>query len=246
MSKGTLNRLDWGPPDFLKVVADTAEVCPYLPEQTARMPLCIAIEEVTPRRMDELLAAGYRRTGRFFYRTVCPECQACEPIRVHADRFVANRSQRRAEKLGDHELKLHLGPPQLDRRRIALFNAHRSARGLDHGGNVIDGADYQGFLLDAPVESVELSFWYQNELIAVSILDVGETSLSAVYCYFDPSAAKFSPGTFSILKQLRIARQLQRPWLYLGLYVEANAHLNYKARFRPNQRLVAGAWQDFD
>jgi arginyl-tRNA--protein-N-Asp/Glu arginylyltransferase len=30
------------------------------------------------------------------------------------------------------------------------------------------------------------------------------------------------------------------------MYVAENKHLNYKARFLPQQRLINGVWQDFD
>lgn len=233
-------------PTYLRVVVDDPEVCPYLPEQTSRMPLCIPTDYVTAVRMDELLELGYRRSGRFFYRTQCPRCVACEPIRVNASSFKPTRSQRRAEKKGDAALELRVGAPIVDVRRINLFNIHRSQRKLDHGGPPVDEVDYRGFLLDSPVESVELSFWHEENLIAISILDVGATSFSAVYCFFDPAASTFSPGTYSIMKQLRLATQLERPWLYLGLYVEKNSHLNYKAKYGPHQRRIGGKWIDFD
>jgi arginine-tRNA-protein transferase len=139
--------------------------------------------------MDELLSRGYRRSGRFFYRTQCPACSACESTRLNPATFRPTRSQRRAGKKGDEHLETRIGVPVVDQRRLDLFNQHRQQRKLDHGGAPVDAADYSGFLLSAPCDSVELSFWLEDELIAISITDVASESFSAVYCYFDPAAS---------------------------------------------------------
>ncbi len=231
--------------DFLRVVIDDTDQCPYLPEQMARMPLAIATEAITGLRLDELLSRGYRRSGSFFYRTQCPNCSACEALRLNVDTFQASRSQQRVEKRGDARLQLRVSQPEVDEHRVHLFNAHRHSRGLDHSGSNVDASDYSSFLLSSPCETIELSLWLDGRLIAVSITDVAASGLSAVYCFFDPEASKFSPGTYAILKQVQVAQSLGLQWLYLGLYVEANAHLNYKARFRPHQRLIHGRWNNF-
>ena len=33
-----------------------------------------------------------------------------------------------------------------------------------------------------------------------------------------------------------------RKYVYLGMYVAENRHLNYKARFMPQERFVNGCW----
>ena len=209
------------------------------------MPLSLPAIPMTPAHLDQVLAAGYRRSGSFFYRTQCPSCAACEPVRIAVEQFAPSRSQKRTLKKGNSELEVRIAPPQVDSHRIALFNLHRSLRELDHGNPPAGWSDYQSFLLNSPCDVLELSLWHRSELIAVSVTDVGASSLSAVYCFFDPAQEKLSPGTFAILKQLELARALGCQWLYLGLYVEQNAHLNYKAKFRPQQRLIDGRWVDF-
>lgn len=230
---------------FLKTVIDEADRCSYLPEQTARMPLSLPHNRVSPEQLDELLAAGYRRSGWFFYHTQCPNCTACEPLRLSVAQFQPTRSQRRVLRRGDCQLRVKLQKPSLDARRLSLFNAHRHSRALSHGESAADAADYQAFLINAHCDVVELSLWLDDLLIAVSITDVGARSLSAVYCYFDPLYASFSPGTYAILRQIELARSTEREWIYLGMYVAANRHLNYKAKFAPHQRWVGGKWVAF-
>lgn len=244
--------------DFLKIVIDETDICPYLPEQTSRMPLSIPVGEISPRQTAELLAAGYRRSGWFYYRTQCPRCSACEPLRIDVNAFKPSRSQRRAMKLGDRELQITWKTPSIDQHRVDLFNRHRRGRKLDHGNPPASAADYQSFLLNASCEVAELGLWYQGQLVAISIADIGEHCLSAVYCCFDPEHSRLGLGTYAILQQIELGKKLQAMavesgeipaatpyWLYLGLYVEQNSHLNYKAKFLPNQRRIDGQWRSF-
>jgi arginyl-tRNA--protein-N-Asp/Glu arginylyltransferase len=69
--------------------------------------------------------------------------------------------------------------------------------------------------------------------------------VSAVYCYWDPELKSFSPGVYSVLKQLELCRAWGARHLYLGLYIAENAYMKYKADFRPHERLVGGRWQRF-
>ena len=207
------------------------------------MPLSLPEGEITAEQFDELLAAGYRRSGWFFYRTQCAACQACEPLRIEVASFHESRSMRRVRKLGNANLRLQVDAPVLDDSRLQLFNKHRCERNLDRGEAPAAGDDYTSFLLNSFCEVWELSFWQNDQLIAVSITDVGKQSLSAVYCFFDPEFSWLSPGTFAILSQISLARQQGYKWLYLGMFVADTAHLCYKSRFGPHQRLQRGEWQ---
>ncbi|QDV22861.1 arginyltransferase [Aureliella helgolandensis] len=229
--------------EFLKPVIDETDVCPYLPEQIARMPLSISNRRLNPQDLDTLLAHGYRRTGWFFYRTQCPNCAACEPMRLEVEHFQTTRSQRRAEKMGDTYLETRIGPPQLDAQRIRMFDAHRVGRHLTSSKTPSTASDYRSFLLNSHFEILEISLWLDEVLIGISITDVGDSSLSAVYCFFDPAYARYSLGTYAILKQIELARATDRRWLYLGLYVADNEHLRYKAKFAPHERRIANQWQ---
>ncbi len=230
----------------LVVLQDQLQECPYLSNQVARMPLQLATRPLDHRATDELLACGYRRTGIFVYRTQCPQCQACEPTRIDLARFQFSSSMRRVLRRADQSLHYEWGPPQVDPRRVELFNQHRHERGLDRGDRQVNLSDYQSFLTDSCFETMELAVYEQQKLIAVAIVDVGETSMSAVYTLFDPAASRYSLGTYAILKQIQWGWERAKQYLYLGLYVAENEHLNYKARFMPQQRYISGRWCDLE
>ena len=230
----------------LTKIYDHPSVCPYLADRTARMPLEIPNASVSREELDTLLAAGYRRSGSYYYRTACPGCQACKPLRLDVPQFTESRSLRRVLKRGDACLRIQFAPPTCDERRVELFNLHRHERSMSRGEGDSNSADYESFLVRSANPTVEITYWFDDRLAAVALADIGHVALSAVYCFFDPALDHLSLGTYSILTQVRIAREYQMRWLYLGMYVVENRHLNYKARFRPHERLDAGLWRRYE
>jgi arginine-tRNA-protein transferase len=227
------------------LVSDQVHPCSYLPGRLARLPLRMAFD-LTPAQFDDLLAQGDRRTGAFLYRTQCPACQACQPIRLRVQEFEPRTTQRRTLRRGDALLSVTIGPPQVDRQRIDLYNLHRRLRGLDRGDGEIGESDYRDFLVETCCQTLELRYAEGDSLKAVAIADLGEKSLSAVYCYFDPRYRAVSLGTYSVLKQVELCRAWGLDYLYLGLYIAESPHMNYKANFLPHERLIHGVWSRFD
>jgi len=230
-------------------IADTIpneHECSYLENRSANLPLKLPLRMLTLDEFDHVLAGGIRRSGVFLYHTECHECSACEPSRVDVHRFLWRDSFKRVLKRGNQSLEIRIARPGSDEQRLALFNLHRTERGLGAAESMYGSEDYENFLVDSCLaQSVELSFWMKDELIAVSIVDCGRTSLSAVYTYFDPRHSKLSVGTYSILKQIEFARHTGRQFAYLGMYVSENRHLSYKSRFTPQERWIDGKWVEF-
>lgn len=229
----------------LIVVIDQENSCPYIEGQIARMPLEMSSVPLKSTEVDHLLARGYRRSGIFYYHTQCPACQACEPLRLDVNRFIETKSMKRVRRRGDQELEIRIGSPLSDNRRVQLFNRHRCERGLARSSELASEGDYVSFLVESAIDVWELSFWHGDQLVAVSITDVGFQALSAVYCFFDPDYEHLSLGTYAILTQISLAKQTGRRWLYLGMYVASNPHLNYKARYVPHQRFQNQCWVDY-
>ena len=232
------------PPEVL--VHDELSRCPYLAGRVARMPLRLPVRKLTRNELDQRLREGDRRQGFVLYRTACPRCKACEPIRLEVSRFRPSRSQRRGFARGSRLLRVEIGPPIVDARRVELYNAHKFGRGLGDGQPAIDGEGYRDFLVSSCCETFELRYYLGSTLVGVAITDRGENALSAVYCHYDPELDALGIGAFSISKQLELCKEWGLAHLYLGLYIEESAHMVYKARYLPHERLLGGSWVRFD
>jgi len=232
--------LPGSPPEL--VVYDEAQPCPYLTGRTARLPLRIPARPLTRPELDQRLTAGDRRQGIFLYHTHCPSCRACEPIRIDVTDFQPGRTQRRTLTRNNRLFQVELGQPLADERRVALYNRHKEGRGLGSGRTPIDLDGYREFLVLTSCETFELRYRLNDQLVGVALVDRGEDSLSAVYCYYDPAFAATSLGTYSILKQIELCQRWKLRYLYLGLYIQESENMRYKARFLPHERLIGGEW----
>lgn len=226
------------PPEI--VVYDEPHDCPYVPGRVAVLPLRVPSRRLTGEELEQRLAAGDRRQGMFLYRTACPQCRACEPIRLDVRTYQPNRSQRRALARGDARLRYEVGPPLLDETRVELYNRHKQLREL--GDGEIDLAGYRQFLVMTCCESFEIRYMLDDKLVGVALADRSTDALSAVYCFYDPSYEELSLGTYSILKQVELCRTWGLRYLYLGLYIGDCERMRYKARFLPHERLLDGRW----
>jgi leucyl-tRNA---protein transferase len=231
------------PPEL--VVYDRLQPCPYLVDRVARMPLRIPARRLERHEFDVRLEAGDRRQGIFLYRTACPGCRACEPIRIEVDAFIPSRSQRRALERGNRRIAVEIGDPVVDEQRVVIYNRHKELRGLSSGRDGIDVDGYREFLVMSCCESFELRYSVDGELAGAALVDRSREALSAVYCLFDPSYEKLSIGTFSILKQIELCRSWNLKYLYLGLYIAESERMRYKARYLPHQRRIDGHWVTF-
>ncbi len=149
----------------------------------ALMPLVYPMAKLDGVEFDRYLALGRRRSSSFLYHTACPSCSACEPARVLVEEFVWTDSMKRVLKRGDRELRIVVDLPKVDQARVDLFNAHRLQRGLGKDDELETVSDYGHGFVETCCDSIELSFWKENRLVGVSIVDCGQQSVSAVYTF---------------------------------------------------------------
>ncbi len=227
-----------------QVVVDSApHPCPYLDYRMATLPMRLPVRRVTSAEFSALLAQGDRRQGVLLYRPTCQGCSACTPIRLEIGQFEPSRQQLRAYTTGLRRLRVELQRPQVDAARVALYNQHRSLRGLDHGDEPIGEPEYASFLVESCVDTWELSYHMGDTLVGIAIFDRAADALSAVYCHFQPNLPGLSVGVFSVMVQLELCRQWHLSYLYLGFVIDQSRAMRYKADYLPHQRLRDGKWQ---
>lgn len=216
--------------------------CSYLPERLARSQVAAPGALVDTVVYSELVRLGFRRSGQHVYRPRCDACHACTPVRVRVDEFRPNRSQRRCQTR-NADLAMQLKPLVFDEAHYRLYRRYQAARHAGGGMDQDDREQFRSFLLQSRVDSALAEFTLDGEVVMVALVDRLMDGLSAVYTFYEPELPKRGLGTFGVLSQLELARQMNLPYLYLGYWISESAKMAYKRVFQPLEAYLDGQWR---
>jgi len=229
----------------VRVFATYPHNCSYLPGEQATTLFVDPSTPIDARTYSQLSFIGFRRSGPHLYRPHCAACNACVPARVPVQAFVPNRNQRRV-LARNRDLDVSLAEHIQTEEHYALYSRYIAARHRDGDMYPPVRDQYNSFLTREWGTTSLVEFRAAGTLVAVAVMDRLDNGLSAIYTFYDSGEEARSLGTFVILWQIALARELQLPAVYLGYWIRNCRKMNYKTRFRPIELLANGHWVRVD
>ena len=227
--------------DALRFFQTPDHECNYLPEQEASTVFVDPSASLNGIVYSQLALIGFRRSGRYIYRPRCKACNACVPIRIVAEDFRPNRSQKRNLKT-NRDLTIHITGSEFSEEHYEVYERYLASRHRNGGMDDTSPEKYKSFLTCDWIDTRFIEFRLEKKLVAVAVTDFMQDGLSALYTFFDPDLRQRGLGTFAILWQIEAAKRFNKQWLYLGYWIEESSKMSYKTRFRPYETYTNGFW----
>jgi arginine-tRNA-protein transferase len=225
---------------LIEHIVEKPRACAYLPTERASLEVRVMLD-VGTSELESLLERGWRRFGPVYFRPACASCAQCVSLRIIAQRFAPNKSQRRAARacIG---LRRLIGAPRVDAERLELYanwhKARENARGWDPNPQT---RDRYALEFAFPHPCVREAAFYDDaaggRLVGIGLFDETPNALSAAFFFYDPAYAHMSLGTANVLSLVADARASGRAHVYLGYRVAGCASLRYKSSFEPHELL---------
>ena len=237
---------------FPRFFVTTPSPCPYLPGKTERKVFTELNGPHASELNDALGRIGFRRSQSVAYRPSCHDCQACVSVRVVANEFRPNATQRKL--LRQHsDLVVSACKPWTTEEQFALLRRYLSARHPGGGMADMDELDFADMVEQTPVQTYVVEYrepahpdGRPGRLVGACLTDHQADGLSMIYSFFETGdRARDGLGTFIILDHILRAARSGMPYVYLGYWVEGSARMQYKVRFQPIERLGPAGWQRF-
>ena len=238
------------PVRFPRFFVTSPAPCPYLPGRSERKVFTELKGPHADALNDALSRIGFRRSQTVAYRPSCLDCSACVSVRVVACEFQPSSAQRRALKAND-DLIVTACRPWSTAEQFELLQEYLGARHPGGGMAAMDEIDFADMVEHTPVTSFVYEYREPSadgvtpgRLVGACLTDQQGDGLSMIYSFYDPRhEGRSGLGNYIILDHIRRASQARLPFVYLGYWVEGSARMQYKARYRPLEKLGRDGWE---
>ncbi|MCX7820360.1 MAG: arginyltransferase [Brevinematales bacterium] len=218
--------------------------CPYFKDfRVSRAEIFLYEENVLFDVYSLLLPEGFRRIKNFFYNNSCMSCNECKPLRVDIKNFIPNKSLKRILKKNT-DIKIEVKKSEINFNNFFLYQKYireihkRRLKPSD----LISEFDciHSGYPF-----ILEMNYYLEGRLVGVGVVDETADALSSVYFYYDPDERKRQLGFFSIMKEIELAKEMNKQYLYLGYYIENVTKMSYKNKFKPYEIFNGEKWEKY-
>ena len=226
--------------------------CPYLAGKQERKVFTELSGDNAAELNDALGRIGFRRSQNVAYRPSCADCTACVSVRVVAEQFRPNATQRKLIRRNE-DLVVTACKPWSTEEQYALLQRYLHARHPGGGMTEMDEMDFADMVEQTPVDSHVVEYREPGvdgrvgRLVGACLTDRQSDGLSMIYSFFDTELPhRQGLGNFIIMDHILRAAKAGLPYVYLGYWVDGSARMQYKIRYRPLEKLGRSGWVRFD
>jgi len=234
------------PPRTPQFYVTAPQKCPYIKGKAERKLFTALYGRNSEQLNDDLSLQGFRRSQKVLYKPLCTNCSACLSLRVKVKDFKPSKSQRRVLSKNNCIKRLEKDPEATD-EQFSVFKAYLTARHLNGGMSEMDALEFSAMIEETNVHTTVFEYRINDEvmadkLLAVCLTDVTADGLSMVYSFYDPAYQSLSLGRFMILDHIKLAKELNLNYLYLGYWIRHNEKMGYKADYKPAEVYHLNKW----
>ena len=186
-----------------------------------------------------MLERGWRRFGRMHFVPECSTCTKCVSMRIDVENYKFSKSEKRVINK-NKDTKLYIRPPSMSMEHLDLYDRYHKFMNdkKDWPYSPIEPNEYLKSYVEGKEEfSKEFLYIKDDKLIGVALVDILPKSISSIYCFYDHDYQDLSIGKFSILAQIKIAKEMKIPYIYLGYWIKDHFSMGYKESYKPYQVL---------
>ncbi len=216
------------------------------------------MDVLAPAVFDGFLSKGWRLLGQSLVRHNFSVCRGeiCHtiPLRIRLKDFEPSKSQRQLLRR-NVELTAKRSAIRLSKQKTHLFDLHTQR--LQERQPASLASFLNPFSAQVPVQGQEWRVYFGKKLIACSFFHIGGEAFSGTYCIFDPAYGQFSLGTYTMLLELLLAKELGKQYYYHGYAYNVPSQFDYKLNFNalealnwdtgewhPQERVAVRRWND--
>lgn len=149
-------------------------------------------------------------------------------IRINLLTHRPSKSQRKLMRRNDKLFQVVFAPVTVNAEKERLYQLQKPRfKGFIH--NTLEEYLAHG-MAESIFDTRELRVYHQGELVAVSYFDVGGHSQASLLGLHDPSYAKYSLGTYTLLKEMEFGIIEGRKWFYPGYVLDRPSAFDYKLK----------------
>lgn len=196
---------------------------------------------------DRMLASGWFRGARFMNKPdyICVEGDLFSPvhIRLELETHSTRKSHRKILSKNNKRFTCEIRPASVDADLEVLYQNQK--------------VDFQAFIYPKLEEAILTSdnlfsfrtyclrVFDDTRLVAASFFDIGKNSMASLLGLYDKEYSKYSLGTYTMLREIDLARHLELKYYYPGYVLDNLKIFGYKLQLGEMRfKDPSGRWTD--